>query len=309
MRKCSSVLMMICFIMVTLTFLCFSQPSLNRNGQKVQARTHIGRSLPVSPLLDTHIVEVKVNPDLHLVEYVAGKTITLQTDGAKESFITTSDTVAALLEEQKLTLNTYDEIQPALDQSLRHHDFIRICRVQYKDYSEIAQIPYQVIHQDNPHVYKGLKVLWQPGEYGKKRKYHRDRMEDGKLVSSTLLKEEIISPPTNEIIAHGTLDFRGNYVKKLRMLASSYNPTVEQCGPNPFVTYSGLRVRYGIVATDPKVIPLGTWLYVSGYGYALAADIGGAIKGNRIDCFFWTSHVGSGWRGGYIDVYILDKEP
>lgn len=52
-------------------------------------------------------------------------------------------------------------------------------------------------------------------------------------------------------------------------------------------TYTGLRVRLGAIAVDPKVIPLGSLLYVEGYGYGVAADIGGAVKGNHVDLFTW----------------------
>lgn len=51
------------------------------------------------------------------------------------------------------------------------------------------------------------------------------------------------------------------------------------------VTFTGLTVRHGTVAVDPRVIPLGSLLYVEDYGYAVAADIGGAIKGNMIDLY------------------------
>lgn len=54
------------------------------------------------------------------------------------------------------------------------------------------------------------------------------------------------------------------------------------------ITAIGLRVKKGIVAVDPRVIPLGTRLFIPGYGEALAADTGGWIKGNRIDLAFET---------------------
>ena len=53
------------------------------------------------------------------------------------------------------------------------------------------------------------------------------------------------------------------------------------------VTRTGVTVRHGAVAVDPEVIPLGTLLYVEGYGYAVAVDTGGAVKGNMIDLFDW----------------------
>lgn len=72
-------------------------------------------------------------------------------------------------------------------------------------------------------------------------------------------------------------------------------------------TYTSTRVRVGVVAVDPDVIALGTFMYVEGYGYAVAADIGGAIKGNRIDLF--TKDLAEARRGfgvQNLQVYILD---
>jgi len=56
------------------------------------------------------------------------------------------------------------------------------------------------------------------------------------------------------------------------------------------ITYSGIHVRRGVVAVDPRVIPLGSVLYVEGYGYALAVDTGSAIKGHRIDLYSENAH-------------------
>lgn len=52
---------------------------------------------------------------------------------------------------------------------------------------------------------------------------------------------------------------------------------------NSGYTATGQPLAYGVVSVDPDVIPLGSQLYIEGYGYAVAADTGGSIVGNRID--------------------------
>lgn len=71
--------------------------------------------------------------------------------------------------------------------------------------------------------------------------------------------------------------------KELKVNASAYSPQDPGCSN---YTSTGQRLRKGIVAVDPKVIPLGTKMYIPGYGYGVAADIGSAIKGNKIDVAF-----------------------
>lgn len=73
--------------------------------------------------------------------------------------------------------------------------------------------------------------------------------------------------------------------------ATGYTAGYESTGKNPGdpgygVTATGTRARRGTVAVDPSVIPFGTKMYIPGYGYGVAEDTGGAIKGNRIDLFF-----------------------
>ena len=64
----------------------------------------------------------------------------------------------------------------------------------------------------------------------------------------------------------------------------------------------------GIVAVDPRVIPLGTRLYVEGYGFATAADKGGAIKGERIDVFLETKEETRKWGRRQVEVFVLHHE-
>ena len=80
----------------------------------------------------------------------------------------------------------------------------------------------------------------------------------------------------------------------MRVLATSYCLTG--------TTATGVRVRQGIVATDPGTIPLGTRMYIPGYGYGVAADTGAWIKGKHID--LWMSRCSRSIKWGAREVTI-----
>ena len=82
------------------------------------------------------------------------------------------------------------------------------------------------------------------------------------------------------------------------------------CEGGSGVTYTGVDLRANpeskVIAVDPTVIPLGTKVYVEGYGYATAADIGGAIKGNKIDVFIPSQSEAEDWGMKTVKVKILN---
>jgi uncharacterized protein YabE (DUF348 family)/3D (Asp-Asp-Asp) domain-containing protein len=93
----------------------------------------------------------------------------------------------------------------------------------------------------------------------------------------------------------------------LRVWATWYNAASSGRSPNdPYygITATGVRVTYGVVAVDPNVIPLGTRMYIPGYGYGVAADTGGAVKGYIIDLGY-PDGVAVDWQTGWIDIYVL----
>jgi 3D (Asp-Asp-Asp) domain-containing protein len=82
----------------------------------------------------------------------------------------------------------------------------------------------------------------------------------------------------------------------LTLEATGYDPgPVDNTRGWVGITKSGERARFGIAAVDPRVIPLGAHLYVEGYGPALAADVGGAIKGHKIDLCFNSTRQANAW--------------
>ena len=131
--------------------------------------------------------------------------------------------------------------------------------------------------------------------------------QDGELIHEEVLAETVTQEPVTEIVAVGTMgtvsrggtDYR--YSRAVDALATAYCPTdVGGCN-----TALGIKPKRGIVAVDPRVIPLGTRVYVENYGPALAADTGGAIKGNRVDIFVDSHQEAISWGRRKVTVYIL----
>jgi 3D (Asp-Asp-Asp) domain-containing protein len=96
----------------------------------------------------------------------------------------------------------------------------------------------------------------------------------------------------------------------MKLEATGYDPgPVDNTRGWVGTTKSGERARFGIVAVDPRIIPLGSRVYVEGYGPGLAADIGGAIKGKKIDLCFNSSHQARAWGRRPVRVWVVDPVP
>lgn len=124
----------------------------------------------------------------------------------------------------------------------------------------------------------------------------------GKSPSYSALRG--IRPTAGDILARNTpLTSRGGFIrsKPLIMNSTAYDASAGQ------ITKMGTRVCRGTVAVDPRVIPLGSRLYIEGYGEALACDTGGAIKGNIIDVWFPTRGEALRWGRRRVTVWIIGK--
>lgn len=102
----------------------------------------------------------------------------------------------------------------------------------------------------------------------------------------------------------------------VRVLATGYTAGVESTGKRPGhpqygITYSGVKVRRGklsTIAADPKLFPIGTVLFIPGYGYGIVADTGARIKGHKIDLYFpSTKQVYREWGKRTVDVRIVKR--
>ena len=89
----------------------------------------------------------------------------------------------------------------------------------------------------------------------------------------------------------------------LRVSATAYSS--QDPGNTPH-TAMGTLVRHGVIAVDPDILPMGTRVFIPGYGEAVAEDIGGAIKGNRIDVAFDTRKEALSFGRRNLEVYIME---
>lgn len=177
-------------------------------------------------------------------------------------------------------------------------------------------IPPPTIFEVNCRLQPRQRVLVQQGEPGLKRSRWRIVERNGQIIERQLLEEEVVKPPQPHIYHVGVYRHiasrgqvaRGNSFRTVRILemeATAYTAHRSGGGTGTGRTASGLPAGYGLVAVDPRVIPFGTVLYIEGYGMAIAADKGRAIKGRRIDLFFHSRHAALQFGRRRVRVHIL----
>lgn len=180
--------------------------------------------------------------------------------------------------------------------------------------TETSAIKADVVYEFSRTVGIGRIVKAKDGKDGSVKKVYKVTKKDGKVVSKDLVRVEKIEAvnTTYHIGKGGYQSSRGassfKKVKVLKMKASAYEPGAASNGRWAGTTTLGVRPAYGIVAVDPRVIPLGTLLFVEGYGFAYAADTGGAIKGNRIDLCFTNNAQCNQFGRQTVTVHILSTK-
>lgn len=156
----------------------------------------------------------------------------------------------------------------------------------------------------------GALVRAHEGSEGSIKRTYRVTYVDGKAVSQELLKEETKeAEPTVFYMGRGGFrSDRGSFTRKsvMDMLATAYDPSPRSNGwSNRGRTRMGRRAAFGEAAVDPRVIPLGSILFIEGYGMAIASDTGGAIKGKRIDLCYDSRHAANDFGTHRVRVHVL----
>lgn len=204
-----------------------------------------------------------------------------------------------------------DEIEPSLETEITKDLAINLVKVEVKNELATEAIGYDVVIESDSSLDSGLEEIKQDGANGEKQVTYQVVYKNGAEVSRTVKSSKVIAEPINKVVLQGTRQtFASRSGELLEYKSVLYVESTAYSGGG--VTATGtvpVRDPNGIstVAVDPRVIPLGSLVYVEGYGKAIAADTGGAIKGNIIDVYVNSNEEAiNNWGRKYnVPVYIL----
>lgn len=247
----------------------------------------------------------------------------IDNNGTVKTYKTSCKTVKELLSDLKIKVDDDDIVIPDLDTELKSEGKISIIKVDVKVIEKEVEAPFKTIKKKNKELtHKQSRILVQ-GVNGKNKVKCKEYYAGDKLIKEEVIHVETIVKPIDQIFEEGTKDVftndRGDFTarKAIKMVATAYEAGPRSTGKRPGdkgygITASGARAKRGTVAVDPRVIPLGTKLYVKSltpgvpdYGFAIAQDTGGAIKGNKIDLFMDTVWECLQFGRRPVMVYIL----
>ncbi|MFD1736889.1 ubiquitin-like domain-containing protein [Bacillus salitolerans] len=241
--------------------------------------------------------------------------LTLNVGGEEKQVWTTSTTVADFLEQQEIALNELDRVEPELDTMVDVNSIVKITRVEKVTDVVEESVDYAVVTKNDSGLTKGKQKVISAGVKGKVAKHYEIILENGKEISRELVKTETLSESKDRVVAIGTkvatqpVASRGSgkVAKEFYVNSTAYTAYCNGCSG---ITSTGINLKANpnmkVIAVDPSVIPLGTKVYVEGYGYAIAGDTGSAIKGYKIDVFFPTKSEAYRWGRKKVKIKILE---
>lgn len=321
-------MVLLCIVLASLAVMGFStvlgnDVNLTINGKEQRILTY---SSTVEDFLETEGIllkdnqslspakDTKITQDMDIV-ILSPKSYQIKDGKTLQIVEAKGTTVKEVLKDLNITLNKDDIVNPSLDTLTQGAMEITIERVT-KEIAEINhEIPFETVKNNNDQMFKDEKKVLTPGKVGLRVDTVENTYVNGDPTDTKVLKSEVRTEPVTQVEEVGTkerpkqpagIPADATVKRVITMEATAYDPTAGS------KTAMGTRARVGAVAVDPRVIPLGTRLYIESldgfptYGYAVAEDTGGAIKGNRIDLFYNTNAQARKFGRRNVKVYVLD---
>lgn len=264
----------------------------------------------VVPARDSTVV------DGERIEYRPAFTVQLIVGGHSKQVTTVAANVAELLSDQDVQLGPHDSVQPSAAAPIGGGAVVRVVRENVWIALRREYLPAAVKNRYDPMLAPGKSKTIARGNPGERDITVQFVQRDGGAPHAQLIASRVVRKPHAKIVVHGIGEYAafaklaergfdatvGFARSALQMVATAYTAGCYGCSG---FTASGSRAGHGIVAVDPRVIPLGSKLFIPGYGHAVAGDTGGAIIGRRIDLGFDSLADALRFGRRAITVYVL----
>lgn len=268
-----------------------------------------------------YVLDEKIENNMRIIIDRAVPVKIIIDENEERSFKTGEVTVGRVLVELKKEDGIDYKLADGLSSSskIEKDMVINVSTVNQEITVEKVAVDFDVKVVENSQVPEGTTKVLTQGVKGEREVSTLKVYTGGELTSSKIISDVLTKSPVTQVVEKGTAKIvktdNGNYLttKTIKMKSTAYTSSSACTGKNPGdrgygITASGMKAQYGVVAVDTSVIPLGTKLYIEGYGYAVAGDTGGAIKGNKVDLYFndYNQCINYGVRS--VTVHVLGNK-
>lgn len=254
-------------------------------------------------------------------------TYTVTADGKTYQAESIPLTVEEAVNKLGIQLGDLDQTSLPLDSELNGSTDITVYRVWQETVTEQAAIAPTITRKVDASLSPGTNRIVSEGTEGLQENTVLVTYKDGEEIERKIISSKVLQESGTTVIAYGRLEVASRsgsfhltaeeaadqglkigtasdgssfaYTKTMAVQATAYTATGNR-------TATGTWPDEGTIAVDPSVIPLGSTVYIPGYGYARAEDTGGAIKGRIIDVYFDSRSECINWGRKNITIYIIE---
>ncbi|ARF14246.1 G5 and 3D domain-containing protein [Sporosarcina ureae] len=299
------------------------------------AEIEVGTHDEIEPALETKITE---NQPIAIAKAFP---VTVKDGGKERTVWSTQTTVRKFLTDQNIRLANLDKVEGDTSAKLTASNaVVKIARVEKITDVVEETADFKTKRKTDMTMLKGKEKVVTNGKKGKLQKKFQITKKNGKVVSRELVGKTMVEEPTHKVVhvgakapkvevataapANATAKSSGTPAKA--QVAVSRGTSSEPSGGKEFyanasaytaycngcsgITATGINLRANpnmkLIAVDPRVIPLGSKVWVEGYGYAIAGDTGGAIKGNRIDLHMPTKEAAYSFGRRQVKIKVIN---
>lgn len=250
--------------------------------------------------------------------------VTVAADGKSVPTLVTEGTVSAALKAAGVDVGGDDIVTPSEETPVGEGMQIAVQRVTFKEVTAAQPVAFASTQVNDGTLYKGETKLKVQGRNGVRTIVSRQKLVDGKMISSQALSTAVTQQPVSQVTLVGTksrpagtanisgngtvTDHNGNTVNYRRCVSGRC--TAYSGGG---WTSTGRPAAFGLIAVNPSIIPYGSRLYICSpdgrtvYGYAIAADTGTGVMTGRIlaDLYYPSNSQCRNFGVRNMNIYVL----